>query len=805
MIDDERLQELLSKASSLYHSGEYKGAIEAWHEALSVDPESQKAKEGIRMATLLLGDWQPASEPGPSEEAPLEAADGGAEAADLSAEEQEARLDVGIARIKQLMAQRKYSEAIEGARGLLPTSAGSDEVQKLLGEAQQAFESAPFIDEHLTLARELFAQERYAEAEAQCQKVFVLDATHPAAKTLLGQIRERVQQGLARAASQLGGMTVKLSLPQVQAAGRGGKEAAQAARPAQPKPAPEGRAFGGETVIQPGDEPATSGAAPPPESDGDAAREQEEVAARSLLDQAFEQAGVEEPPAAEPPAAPEPEIVEATTIVAPTTRVVPRAPARPAPAAPDPAPPGPASAPAAGAGAAPAAEVPPPAGQDETTAWETELTQLNLKVGEREILKGTGAKAAAVSSSDGSEADLMSLLDTNLGGQAAPAPGGAAAGKDHAAGSIPVAGIRPATAGPKEAPREGAPVPAKWKRETTRPEPALVESAEPVLETKPRPRDRTRPAPSAGRRSWGGKFLLLLILLAAGGGAGWWFYLGPGSAGGAGWPRWPLAPPSGSSPPNAVDPGQTAIPTPIGGGTRQPNQEPQDGPPPQPGGSAVAAAAAPPPGGPGAPAAGTASAGQSVAPPSRPQATNPEPIKPPTPQLSPEEIHRRVAVFTADGRRLLAQGKWREARAKLNAAQALDPANFQIKELTDQAQAKIDAEQQVQDEFDSMKKMFDEKEYEKALFKLYRLPRDRNLGDIDRYIRNGWYNWAATLMKAGNPTDALRKLSEALDVDPDDAAALQIQEVAERYRARAKDATYWAYCDKLKLRTLDQR
>ena len=54
MIDDERLQELLAKASSLSNSGEYKGAIDAWKEALGVDPGSQKAQEGIRMATLLL-------------------------------------------------------------------------------------------------------------------------------------------------------------------------------------------------------------------------------------------------------------------------------------------------------------------------------------------------------------------------------------------------------------------------------------------------------------------------------------------------------------------------------------------------------------------------------------------------------------------------------------------------------------------------------------------------------------------------------------------------------------------------------
>ena len=72
VIDDERLQELLSKASSLYNNGEYKAAIDAWQEALSVDPASQKAREGIRMATLLLGDFDGSGQAAPADEARAE-------------------------------------------------------------------------------------------------------------------------------------------------------------------------------------------------------------------------------------------------------------------------------------------------------------------------------------------------------------------------------------------------------------------------------------------------------------------------------------------------------------------------------------------------------------------------------------------------------------------------------------------------------------------------------------------------------------------------------------------------------------
>src|SRR5881397_785225 len=210
VIDDERLQELLAKASSLYNNGEYKGAIEAWSEALSVDPGSQKAREGIRMATLLLGDIDAV----PPDEVRTLPADGAEPAAaELPAEEAEARLDLGVARIKQLLAERKYAEAIEGAQGLLALGPDSPEILSLLEEAQHAFESAPFIEEHLSLARELLNQERFSEAEAECKKFFTLDATHPGAKALLKDIRDKIQASLKAAASRLGGMTVKLTMP----------------------------------------------------------------------------------------------------------------------------------------------------------------------------------------------------------------------------------------------------------------------------------------------------------------------------------------------------------------------------------------------------------------------------------------------------------------------------------------------------------------------------------------------------------------------------------------------------------------
>ncbi len=55
MIDEELLQELLAKASSLYNNGDYQGAIDTWNEVLQADPSNSKAREGIQMSHLLIG------------------------------------------------------------------------------------------------------------------------------------------------------------------------------------------------------------------------------------------------------------------------------------------------------------------------------------------------------------------------------------------------------------------------------------------------------------------------------------------------------------------------------------------------------------------------------------------------------------------------------------------------------------------------------------------------------------------------------------------------------------------------------
>jgi hypothetical protein len=123
----------------------------------------------------------------------------------------------------------------------------------------------------------------------------------------------------------------------------------------------------------------------------------------------------------------------------------------------------------------------------------------------------------------------------------------------------------------------------------------------------------------------------------------------------------------------------------------------------------------------------------------------------------------------------------------------------------DSAAGKVLEQKKLEEDLQTAKEFFVEKDYESALRKFYRLPRDRNLGDLDLFLRNAWYNWAVVAMKGGNCVEALQRLKEALTLDSDDQDALKQQEVAEHYKDRPKDRVFYAFTDRLTYRTLDQK
>jgi hypothetical protein len=299
-------------------------------------------------------------------------------------------------------------------------------------------------------------------------------------------------------------------------------------------------------------------------------------------------------------------------------------------------------------------------------------------------------------------------------------------------------------------------------------------------------------------------FALLGLVLVVAGGAAWWFFFQPRTAAGR------TATPPAGSPPSAssgLQPGGNSgpIPTPIGSTSKQPIQplHPQEQAP-APGATDPSGDArqvpSPAAGAQVVPAPSPATAAPDAASPDAPAAAPEIVVRP----KSPEDLKHEVARHMADGKRFAALEKWREARSEFASALALDPVNFECKELLDQTQTHVDQELKVQKELDEAKQAFNDKDYQGALWKLYRLPKSPVIGNVDLYIRNAWFNWAVVGLKGGDATDARQKLTEVLSADPSDAEAQKLQEIAVRYASKPKDHIYYSFVDTLHFRVFNQ-
>ncbi|HET8945509.1 MAG TPA: hypothetical protein VFQ07_00865, partial [Candidatus Polarisedimenticolia bacterium] len=168
-----------------------------------------------------------------------------------------------------------------------------------------------------------------------------------------------------------------------------------------------------------------------------------------------------------------------------------------------------------------------------------------------------------------------------------------------------------------------------------------------------------------------------------------------------------------------------------------------------------------------------------------------------------EELRAETAQHLNAGKAFLAQERWQDARRELAAALALDPVNFECKELLEKAQGKVDQETKVRQEYDEARRLFQDKDYQGALWKLYRLPKDARYGDLDVPIANAWYNWAVVALKGGDATTAIQKLNEVLQVNADDSGAQKMMDIASQYSSRAKDRGFYSFVDTLRFRSFD--
>jgi len=172
-MSEARITALLDEAAERYNKGDYEQAVRLWGEVLELDPSAQKAREGIRMAGLLMSEQRGAGRPPqPSHEAQ--------DPSNAPAVSEE-KILAGLARIRELMAAGEMEQALEGCAILSGIAPEHEEVRALADELGRSAASASTgipegdIDGLLAGARRALEEGRNKEAAEAASKALQID------------------------------------------------------------------------------------------------------------------------------------------------------------------------------------------------------------------------------------------------------------------------------------------------------------------------------------------------------------------------------------------------------------------------------------------------------------------------------------------------------------------------------------------------------------------------------------------------------------------------------------------------------
>jgi len=186
-MDEAKLKSLLDQASERYNEGLYEEAIAQWREVLAQDPSNQKAREGIRMASLLTADW--AETPGVAPEP------------ENDPQRVRERIEAGVARVKQLAGAGQFSEALEGCDLLSEIAPDLAEIARLKSQVQRASEAssgsspAGGIEHYLEVARQALSDGRNRQAAEAANRALQIDPSNMEACGILSMAADDATVG----------------------------------------------------------------------------------------------------------------------------------------------------------------------------------------------------------------------------------------------------------------------------------------------------------------------------------------------------------------------------------------------------------------------------------------------------------------------------------------------------------------------------------------------------------------------------------------------------------------------------------
>ncbi|MGH9870183.1 MAG: tetratricopeptide repeat protein [Candidatus Polarisedimenticolia bacterium] len=158
-MDDSRIKSLLDEASERYNDGAYGEAITLWEQVQQLDPANQRAREGIRMARLLVS-------------------------GESSSATSDPRVAAAVARVHELLEMGQSAEALEGVALIRQITPHLPELDALEQQARgHAPDAAAALNETVAMpvfnVESLLEQARSALAEGRED-----DAAHAASQVL---------------------------------------------------------------------------------------------------------------------------------------------------------------------------------------------------------------------------------------------------------------------------------------------------------------------------------------------------------------------------------------------------------------------------------------------------------------------------------------------------------------------------------------------------------------------------------------------------------------------------------------------
>lgn len=161
-----------------------------------------------------------------------------------------------------------------------------------------------------------------------------------------------------------------------------------------------------------------------------------------------------------------------------------------------------------------------------------------------------------------------------------------------------------------------------------------------------------------------------------------------------------------------------------------------------------------------------------------------------------------VADGLKEGRARMAAGDFGGAVLAFNQALSLDPANADARAGFNEARDRYNASKEEREALDTIKLAFRDGEFTAGLRLAYRLPPtvSKTYGDAIKVV--GWYNLAVVALRAGDCKGALTQIDEALEVNPADADAKALKDLATRYADAVKDRVFFDRVEALAFRPI---